>query len=151
MGSFENKSVVVTGAAAGIGRATALAFAAEGAQVIVSDIVEDGGHETVALIKQAGGEAQFVAADVAQAASVKTLIDATIQAYGKIDCAVNNAGIEGQIAPFVDQPEDNFDKITAVNLKGTFLCMQAEIKAMLKTGGGAIVNLSSIALSLIHI
>lgn len=145
MGLVKGKTAVVTGGGAGIGRATALTFAAEGAKVVVSDITIDGGNETVNLIEKAGGTALFVAADVSRADDVKSLMVKAVTAFGKIDCAVNNAGIEGQIAPFADQTEDNFDAIMRVNLKGTFLCMQAEIAAMLKTGGGAIVNLSSIA------
>ncbi len=145
MGLLKGKTAVVTGGGAGIGRATALTFAAEGAKVVVSDITIDGGNETVNLIEKAGGTALFVAADVSRADDVKSLMAKAVTAFGKIDCAVNNAGIEGQIAPFADQTEDNFDAIMRVNLKGTFLCMQAEIAAMLKTWGGAIVNLSSIA------
>jgi NAD(P)-dependent dehydrogenase (short-subunit alcohol dehydrogenase family) len=138
-------TAIVTGAAAGIGRATALTFAAEGAQVVVSDVDKKGGAETVSLIEKAGGKAIFVAADVSKAADVTALLKAAIAAFGKVDCAVNNAGIEGRISPMVDQSADNFDKIIAVNLKGTFLCLQAEIDAMLKSGGGAIVNLASVA------
>lgn len=139
------RTVLVTGAAAGIGRATALAFAAEGARVVVSDINETGGQETVDLVKKAGGTAHFVAADVSKPGDVNRLIHETIATYDTLDCAVNNAGIEGKIRPFIDQPEDNFDAIISVNLKGTFLCLQAEIDAMRQSGGGAIVNLSSIA------
>ncbi len=138
-------TAVVTGAAAGIGRATALTFAAEGARVVVSDFDGEGGAETVAMIEKQGGKAVFVAADISKQADVTALMSAAIKAYGKIDCAVNNAGIEGNVRPFLDQSSDNFDKIISVNLKGTFLCLQAEIDAMLKTGGGTIVNLASIA------
>lgn len=145
MGLVDGLSVLITGAAAGIGRATALCFAAEGARVIVSDIDIDGGAQTVTLIEKMGGKAIFVPADVSKPADVFALIDQGVATYGKIDCAVNNAGIEGKIAPFTDQTEDNFDKIISINLKGTFLCLQAEISAMLKSGGGTIVNLSSVA------
>lgn len=138
-------TAIVTGAAAGIGRATSLTFAAEGARVVVSDVDTVGGAETVAMIEKTGGKAVFVAADVSKHAEVTALMAAAIKAYGKIDCAVNNAGIEGNVRPFLDQSSDNFDKIISVNLKGTFLCLQAEIDAMLKTGGGTIVNLASIA------
>ena len=145
MESVNGLTAMVTGAGAGIGRATALAFAADGANVVVSDVNTDGGKETVDLIEKAGGTAIFVAADVSKPADVKMLIDKTVETYGKIDCAVNNAGIEGQIRPFTQQAEDNFDAIINVNLKGTFLCLQAEIDAMAKSGGGAIVNLASVA------
>lgn len=145
MDLVNGQTALVTGGAAGIGRATALAFAAGGANVAVSDINADGCNETVAMIEKAGGTAIFIAADVSKPSDVAKLIEQAVGTFGGIDCAVNNAGIEGKIAPFIDQPEDNFDNIIAVNLKGTFLCLQAEIDAMVKTGGGAIVNLSSIA------
>ncbi|MFT7134874.1 MAG: NAD(P)-dependent dehydrogenase (short-subunit alcohol dehydrogenase family) [Akkermansiaceae bacterium] len=145
MGIVSGKTALVTGAAAGIGRATALKFAAEGAQVIVSDVVEKGGQETVDMIRTAGGDAEFVQADVSKTSDVTALITATLKAYGRLDCACNNAGIEGEIAPFADQTEENFDRTIAVNLKGTFLCLKAEITQMQTQGGGAIVNLSSIA------
>ena len=145
MGIVSGKIALVTGAAAGIGRATALKFAAEGAKVVVSDVVVPGGEETVAMIRANGGEALFVGADVSKTADVTALIAGTVAAYGRLDCACNNAGIEGVIAPFTEQTEENFDRIIAVNLKGTFLCLQAEIAQMLTQGGGAIVNLSSVA------
>ena len=145
MGIVSGKIALVTGAAAGIGRATALKFAAEGAKVVVSDVVVPGGEETVAMIRANGGEALFAGADVSKTADVTALIAGTVAAYGQLDCACNNAGIEGVIAPFTEQTEENFDRIIAVNLKGTFLCLQAEIAQMLTQGGGAIVNLSSVA------
>ncbi|HEV8036843.1 SDR family oxidoreductase [Yoonia sp.] len=145
MGLVTDKVALVTGGAAGIGRATAKTFAAEGAKVVVSDVNQEGGAETVRMIEKAGGTALFVAADVSKKADVSDLIAKTVAAYGRLDCAVNNAGIEGKIAPFAAQSEENFDAIIGVNLKGTFLCLQAEIAAMLETGGGTIVNLSSIA------
>ena len=145
MGIVSGRIALVTGAAAGIGRATALKFAAEGAKVVVSDVVVPGGEETVAMIRANGGEALFAGADVSKTADVTALIAGTVAAYGRLDCACNNAGIEGVIAPFTEQTEENFDRIIAVNLKGTFLCLQAEIAQMLPQGGGAIVNLSSVA------
>jgi NAD(P)-dependent dehydrogenase (short-subunit alcohol dehydrogenase family) len=145
MGLVTNKVALVTGAAAGIGRSTARLFAAEGAKVIVSDVDEKGGNETAAMIKAGGGEAQFVRADVAKAEDVAALVAAAVNAYGQLDCACNNAGIEGKIVPFHEQPESNFDAIMAVNAKGVFLCLKAEIEHMRKRGGGAIVNLSSVA------
>lgn len=145
MGLVTGKIALVTGSGAGIGRATAKTFAAKGAKVVVSDVNREGGAETVKMIERAGGTALFVAADVSKKVDVSDLMAKTVAAYGRLDCAVNNAGIEGRIAPFVDQSEENFDAIIGVNLKGTYLCMQAEIAAMLRTGGGTIVNLSSVA------
>ena len=145
MGQFSGKTALVTGSGAGIGRATALKFAAEGANVVVSDIHVEGGEETVAMIHKAGGAAMFQHADVAKSSDVAALVAGAVDQYGRLDCAVNNAGIEGTIASFADQAEANYDTIMKVNAKGTFLCMQAEIRHMLQAGGGTIVNLSSIA------
>lgn len=141
----EGKSVLVTGSGAGIGRATALKFAAEGAKVTVSDLNEAGGKETVAQIQAAGGEALFVKADVSKPDEVERLVAAAVKAHGRLDCAVNNAGIEGRIMPLAEQTAENFDAVMAVNARGVFLCLKAEINAMLKTGGGSIVNLASVA------
>ena len=145
MGLVSGKTALITGSGAGIGRATALAFASEGAKVVVSDVNDKGGIETVSLIDKAGGEAMFHRADVSKPAEVKDLVSAAVKAYGRLDCAVNNAGIEGKIAPMAEQTIENFDAIINVNLRGVFLCLQAEINEMLKTGGGAIVNLASVA------
>lgn len=145
MGIVSGKTALVTGAAAGIGRATALAFAEEGAKVMVSDIDEAGGEETVRLIGDAGGEAVFTRADVSAPEDVTALIATTVDKFGRIDCACNNAGIEGRVAPLAEQSLDDYEKVLAINLRGTFLCLQAEIRQMLKQGGGAIVNLASVA------
>ena len=145
MAMVAGKVALVTGAGAGIGRATALKFAEEGAKVVISDVNVEGGEETAAMIRKNGGEAIFVKADISSAKDVDNLVAKTVETYGRLDCACNNAGIEGKIAPLVDQPEDNYDRIMGVNAKGTFLCLQAEIRQMLKDGGGAIVNLASIA------
>jgi NAD(P)-dependent dehydrogenase (short-subunit alcohol dehydrogenase family) len=145
MGLVAERAVLVTGSGAGIGRATALKFAAEGAKVVVSDVVVEQGEETAAIIRQQRGQAVFIKADVSVPEEVDALIAKAVEAFGRLDCACNNAGIEGKVVPFVEQPIDNFDRIIAVNLKGTFLCLQAEIRQMLKHGGGSIVNLASVA------
>lgn len=141
---MSGKVALVTGSGAGIGRAAALKFAEEGAKVIVSDVNIDGGDETVALVKQKGGDAVFARADVAHAADVEALVTKAVDTYGQLDCACNNAGIEGKIVPIAEQSEDNFDRVMIVNAKGTFLCLKYEIARMLKNGGGAIV-LASVA------
>lgn len=145
MALVAGKIALVTGSAAGIGRATALKFAEEGAKVAVSDVDVSGGEETARMIRDSGGEAIFVKADISDPAEVAALVAKTVETWGRLDCACNNAGIEGRIVPLLDQPEENFDTVLRVNLKGTFLCLKAEIAQMLSNGGGAIVNLASIA------
>lgn len=145
MGLLEGKAALVTGAAAGIGRATALAVAAAGARVTLADVDAAGGAETAAMIRAAGGEAEFVRADVARADEVAALVAAAQRRWGGLQLAVNNAGIEGRVAPLAEQDAADFDRVIAVNLRGTFLCLKAEIPAILAAGGGAIVNLSSVA------
>jgi NAD(P)-dependent dehydrogenase (short-subunit alcohol dehydrogenase family) len=145
MGLVSGKVALVTGSGGGIGRATALKFAREGAKVIASDINSDEGNKTVALIKQNGGDTVFARADVTRSADVEALIASVVDAYGQFDCACNNAGIESKIAPIAEQSEDDFDRVMSVNVKGTFLCLKYEIAQMLKNGGGAIVNLASVA------
>jgi NAD(P)-dependent dehydrogenase (short-subunit alcohol dehydrogenase family) len=144
-GLVQGKIALVTGGGSGIGRATSLALAKEGAKVAVSDIIVAGGEETVRMIKAAGGEATFIKADVAKAAEVEALIKKVVETYGRLDCACNNAGIEGEMTTTVDCSEENFDRIIAVNLKGVWLCMKHEIPQMLRQGGGAIVNTASVA------
>jgi NAD(P)-dependent dehydrogenase (short-subunit alcohol dehydrogenase family) len=145
-GQLEDKVTLVTGGGSGIGRASALAFAREGAKVIVADVVVEGGEETIGLIKKAGGEASFVKTDVAKAAEVTALINRAVEAYGRLDCAYNNAGIEGTLmVPTADYSEETWDRVISINLKGVWLCMKYEIPQMLKQGGGAIVNTASIA------
>lgn len=145
MGKMDGKVALVTGAGSGIGQATAVLFAQEGAKVAVSDITEEGGDATVKMIKDAGGEAFFVKADIANAVEVEALIGKIVEVYGKLDCAANNAGVEVMPAPTADCTEEDFDFAVKVNLKGTWLCMKYEIQQMLKQGGGAIVNVSSMA------
>ena len=144
-GELEGKVALVTGASAGIGRESALAFAAAGARVVVSDVVVDGGEETVSQIQSGGGEATFVHADVSQTEEVEALVHQTVETYGRLDCAHNNAGIEGDMAPTAECAEANWDRTIAINLKGVWLCMKSEIRQMLRQGGGAIVNTSSAA------
>src|ERR1051325_725112 len=141
---FADKTAVVTGAASGIGRASAIAFAARGAKVVVSDVDVEGGEATVAEIKKAGGDATFVRADVSVRAEVGALFAETLKRYSRIDCAHNNAGVEGARARTASMQEKDWDRTIAINLKGVWLCMKSEIRQMLRNGGGAIVNTSSI-------
>ena len=142
-GQLDGKVALITGAGSGIGRASALAFAREGAKVAVADIVVEGGEETVRMVKAAGGEAFFIKVDVANAADVEAMVNAVVDTYGRIDCAYNNAGIEGRLASTDEYPEDMFDKVIDINLTGVWLCMKYELPQMLKQGGGAIVNTAS--------
>jgi NAD(P)-dependent dehydrogenase (short-subunit alcohol dehydrogenase family) len=144
-GSLEGKVALVTGGGSGIGRASALAFAREGARVVVADVAVAGGAETVTIIKGAGGKATFVQTDVAKASEVEALLATTVATYGRLDCAHNNAGIEGIEASTADYPEADWDRVIAVNLKGVWLCMKYELPQMQLQGGGAIVNTASIA------
>jgi NAD(P)-dependent dehydrogenase (short-subunit alcohol dehydrogenase family) len=145
MGALDGKVALVTGAASGIGRQSALAFAKAGAKVVVSDVTVDAGEETVSMIKKAGGDAFFVKADVSKAADVNALVAAAVGKYGKLDCAHNNAGIEGVLGPCGECTEENWDRTIAINLTGVFLCCKAEIAQFLKQGGGVIVNTASVA------
>jgi NAD(P)-dependent dehydrogenase (short-subunit alcohol dehydrogenase family) len=141
---LEGKVSLVTGGSSGIGRASALAFAREGAKVVVADVNVAGGEETVSMIKKASGEAIFVKADVANAIEVEALINKAIKTYGRLDCAHNNAGIG--VAPGIylaDYAEENWDLVINVNLKGVWLCMKYEIPYMIKQKSGAIVNTAS--------
>lgn len=142
-GRLEGKIALVTGGSSGIGRATALEFAREGSKVVVADIQVESGEETVTMIKKAGGDALFVRADVSRAAEVEALINTTVNAYGRLDCAHNNAGIDGTMATTANYTEEDWDRIITINLKGTWLCMKHEILQMLEQGGGAIVNTAS--------
>lgn len=145
MGQLENKVALVTGGGSGIGRATSLLLAKEGAKVMIADYVPEGAEKTVKMIKDAGGTASCVAADVSVTRQVEMMIAKTVETYGRLDCAFNNAGIEGKFSNTVECTEDNFDRVIAIDLKAVWLCMKSEIPQMLKQGGGAIVNTASIA------
>jgi NAD(P)-dependent dehydrogenase (short-subunit alcohol dehydrogenase family) len=142
-GRFDGKVAFVTGATSGIGRATALAFAREGADVVVADVAVDGNQETARLIEQAGGRALAVTCDVTHEAQIEAALDAAVDRFGRLDIAFNNAGIEQPVKPTHDISGDDWDRLVAVNLRGTFLAMRHEIAHMLQHGGGAIVNTSS--------
>jgi NAD(P)-dependent dehydrogenase (short-subunit alcohol dehydrogenase family) len=144
-GSLEGKVVLVTGGGSGIGRATALLLAKQGAKVMIADYVPEGALKTVAMIKESGGTADCLVADVSVTKQVEMTVAKTVETYGRIDGAFNNAGIEGKMAGTIDTSEENFDRTIAINLKGVWLCMKYEIPQMLKQGGGAIVNTASIA------
>ncbi|MBV8770898.1 MAG: SDR family oxidoreductase [Deltaproteobacteria bacterium] len=142
-GRFEQKVALVTGGASGIGRAAAVAFAREGANVVVADVETAGGEETVRMVRAAGGTAFFVQADVSRANEVERMVSQGMQTYGRLDCAFNNAGIQGDLAQTVACSEENWQRIIAINLTGVWLCMKYEIPPMLARGGGAIVNTAS--------
>ncbi|MDH4582989.1 SDR family oxidoreductase [Pseudomonas sp. BN415] len=142
---FSGQVALVTGAANGIGRATALAFAGEGLKVVVSDVDIAGGEGTVELIRAAGGDAQFIRCDVTRDAEVQALMEGTVAAYGRLDYAFNNAGIEIEKGKLAEGSEAEFDAIMGVNVKGVWLCMKYQIPLLLAQGGGAIVNTASVA------
>lgn len=143
--SFSGQVALVTGAANGIGRATAQAFASEGLKVVVSDVDVAGGEQTVDLIRQAGGEALFVRCDVSRDAEVQALMTRVIEAYGRLDYAFNNAGIEIEKGRLNEGSEAEFDAIMGVNVKGVWLCMKYQLPLLMAQGGGAIVNTASVA------
>ena len=142
---FAGKVALVTGGGAGIGQATAEAFAAAGAKVVVSDINRAAGDGVVANILATGGEAIFIACDVSRGEEVKALIEGIMETYGGLDFAFNNAGIEIENAKLADGDEESFDRIMDINVKGVWYCMKHEIPAMLARGGGVIVNTASVA------
>jgi NAD(P)-dependent dehydrogenase (short-subunit alcohol dehydrogenase family) len=142
-GSFAGKVAFVTGAANGIGRAAALAFAREGARVVVADVAEQGNQDTVRMIEEAGGRALAVRCDVTRAEEVKAALDQAVEAFGRLDFAFNNAGVEQPITAAADITEEEWGRIVDINLRSVFLCMKHEIPLMLEQGGGAIVNTAS--------
>jgi NAD(P)-dependent dehydrogenase (short-subunit alcohol dehydrogenase family) len=142
--TFAGRVALVTGGSTGIGRATAFVFARERAKVVVADINVEDGEKTVGRIRQEGGEAIFVRTDVSVAVEVRSMVEKIVAAYGRLDCAFNNAGVMGSITtPTHEYPEEAWDEVIAVNLKGVWLCMKNEIPQMLAQGGGAIVNTCS--------
>ena len=149
-GMLEGKVALITGAARGIGRGTALLFAREGARTVVADLAADGVKETAEMIRKAGGEATAVVVDISKPADVSAMMAATLKVYGRLDCAFNNAGINGTLAGVrgkltAEWPEEAFDRLIQVNLKGTWLCMRAELEQMVRQGSGSIVNTASLA------
>src|SRR5215475_15690089 len=144
-GTLNGKVALVTGGASGIGRATALTFAREGAKLIIADMNEDGGHQTVHMITEQGGDAIFVQVDVTQATAVEALISKAVETYGCLDCAHNNAGVGSRPRVLLHElAEESWDRVIDINLKGVWLCMKYEISQMLTQGGGTIVNTASI-------
>jgi NAD(P)-dependent dehydrogenase (short-subunit alcohol dehydrogenase family) len=145
MRPFDGKVALVTGAGSGIGRASALAFAREGARVVVSDINPEGGAETVRAIEAVKGQARFVAADVSNEAQVEALMAGCLEAFGRLDFAHNNAGIAEPPTPMHDVEQSSFERVLSVNLIGVWLCLKHEARLMLRQGSGAIVNTASLA------
>lgn len=144
-GRLDGKIALVTGGGSGIGQATALIFAREGAKVVVADVLVEGGEATVSQIKKGGGDAVFVKTDVSQDAEVEALVQKAVATYGRLDCAFNNAGIAGAAARTADYTQKQWDRVIGINLTGVWLCMKYEIAQMVKQGGGAIVNTASVA------
>jgi len=145
MGKLERKIALITGAASGIGRASAVLFAQEGAAVVVADIDRRGGEETVKQIVTAGGVSIFVPVDVTRADSVREMVEAAASRFGRLDILFNNAGIGGDYAPLAQCAEESFDRVIAVNLKGVFLGMKFGIPVILEGGGGVVINTASVA------
>ncbi len=141
----ESKVALITGGGGGLGRAMALALARTGARIVAADAAEENGQATVQAVTEAGGEARFVPVDVTDPASVERMVQATVEAFGRLDFAINNAGVGGAHARTADFPEDVWHRVLAVNLTGVWQCMRFEIPQMLKQGGGVIVNVASVA------
>ena len=145
MDRLKNKVALITGGGSGIGRATCLLFAREGAKVVIADYVMEGGNETVRQIKAAGGEAAFVQADVSTSADVQNMIATTVKTYGRVDVLFNNAGIEGPSVKIANYKEEDWDRVIAIDLTAVYLGMKYVIPAMLKQGGGVIISTASVA------
>lgn len=141
---LKNKIALVTGGASGIGRSIALVFAREGAKVVVSDVLEGPGEETASLVRAAGGDAIFMAANVGKPEDCQRLVEHTVSHFGRLDIACNNAGIGGPSSPLADYPLDGWAEVININLSGVFYGMQHQIRAMLTTGGGTIINMASV-------
>ena len=145
-GDLKGKVALITGGPTGIGRDTAVLFAKHGAKVVITGRREAEGNETISLVKAAGGEGLFVKSDVSKSADVQSAVQKTVEKFGRLDLAFNNAGIEGKWKPIIEQTEEDWNTVIDINLKGTWLCLKLEIQQMLKQGGGgAIVNMSSVA------
>jgi NAD(P)-dependent dehydrogenase (short-subunit alcohol dehydrogenase family) len=142
---LEDKAALITGAASGIGRATALLFAEEGAILMLADVDEEGGRETARLVGERGTNALFVRCDVAVSGEVEAVVETAVEQFGRLDCAFNNAGIEGSNAPTVEYDDEAWNRVIAVNLTGVFFCMKHELRQMAAQGFGAIVNTASVA------
>ncbi len=140
---LENKVALVTGGTSGIGKATVIAFGVAGAKVVFSGRHEEEGENTANSIRQSGAECLFLRSDVSSESDVKALIQTTVEQYGRLDCAFNNAGIDPPQKPLHEQSVEDFDKLMAINVRGLFLCMKYEIQQMLTQGAGVIVNNSS--------
>ena len=141
---LEGRVSLITGASSGIGRATALVFAEEGAKLALADVDEAGGRETVRLVDEIGAEAVFISCDVTDSAQVSALVGECVERFGRLDCAFNNAGVGGESARLADYDEETWNQVLAVNLTGVFLCMKSELRQMVAQGGGAIVNAASL-------
>jgi NAD(P)-dependent dehydrogenase (short-subunit alcohol dehydrogenase family) len=142
---FSGKVALVTGGASGLGRGSAIALAKEGAQVVVADVAASEAEATVQAITAAGGQAIFVKADVTKSSEVEAMVQTTVEAFGRLDFALNNAGVDGVRARTADYPEEVWHQVINVNLNGVFLCMKSELAVMVKQGSGVIVNMSSVA------
>jgi NAD(P)-dependent dehydrogenase (short-subunit alcohol dehydrogenase family) len=145
MGLLQGKTAVITGAASGIGAAAARVFMTHGASVVLADIDDEGGQRVTEGVTKAGGQAVFVRADVTAAADVAAMVKIAVRTFGRLDCAFNNAGIDGQVAPLHESRQENWNQVLGVNLTGVWLCLKHEIEQMLKQGGGTIVNTASVA------